>query len=157
MSRKRRRLIILLVAMSILCAATLLVLNAFEENLVFFYSPSDLAAGAAPDNRVIRLGGLVAEGSVKQIANTGGVRFVVTDTATSLQVVYRGVLPDLFREEQGIVAQGRLDSAGVFVADQVLAKHDETYLPPEVADALRRAGHVADGEAPRAVTLDPTP
>ncbi|MEQ9191102.1 MAG: cytochrome c maturation protein CcmE [Alphaproteobacteria bacterium] len=157
MSRKRRRLAILLAAMSVLGAAALLVLNAFEDSLVFFYSPSDLASGVASGDRVIRLGGLVADGSVEQLSESGGVRFVVTDTQTSLPVVYIGVLPDLFREGQGIVAQGRLDPTGVFRADEVLAKHDETYLPPEVADALRRAGHVADGEAPRAVTLEPAP
>jgi cytochrome c-type biogenesis protein CcmE len=111
-----------------------LVLNAFQSNLVFFYSPSQIAAKEAPANRTFRLGGLVQEGSVKRSGVT--VDFVVTDTAKTVPVRYEGILPDLFKEGKGVVAQGQLQG-GVFVAREVLAKHDENYMPPEAAEALK--------------------
>ena len=123
-----------------LTIAVLLVMNAFRDNLVFFYSPSDVYAGKAPVDRAFRLGGMVQEGSVKKSADGLKVDFVVTDFQQSLKAHYQGILPDLFREGQGVVAQGRLGGDNVFVADEVLAKHDENYMPPEVADALERAG-----------------
>ncbi|ESR22814.1 Cytochrome c-type biogenesis protein CcmE, heme chaperone [Lutibaculum baratangense AMV1] len=124
----------------VLAAAIGLILVAFQDTIVFFNSPSDILAEHPGTERRIRLGGLVLEGSVVH-DEQASVRFVVTDTAHDLPVVYGGLLPDLFREGQGIVAEGRLDADGVFRADSVLAKHDETYMPPEVADALKKQGH----------------
>jgi cytochrome c-type biogenesis protein CcmE len=117
--------------------ATALVLNAFQSNLVFFYSPSQVAAKEAPVNRTFRIGGLVKEGSVKREGTD--VLFVVTDTAQTVAVSYRGILPDLFKEGKGVVAQGQMRGDGVFVAREVLAKHDENYMPPEAGEALKRA------------------
>ncbi|MFI4930720.1 MAG: cytochrome c maturation protein CcmE [Burkholderiales bacterium] len=117
--------------------ATALVLNAFQSNLVFFYSPSQIAAKEAPLNRTFRLGGLVQQGSLKR--NGTDVQFVVTDTARNVSVQYRGILPDLFKEGKGVVAQGQMRDDGVFVAREVLAKHDENYMPPEASEALKRA------------------
>ena len=122
------------------CAvAAALVLNAFRSNLVFFYSPSDVRADQAPPAKAFRLGGLVENGSVRRQDDGVTVRFVVTDTAQKVAVEYRGILPDLFREGKGVVAQGRLGPDGVFHAQEVLAKHDENYMPPEAAEALKRA------------------
>ena len=115
-----------------------LVLNAFQSNLVFFYSPTQVSANEAPAGRTFRVGGLVEEGSVK--VNGTQVQFVVTDTAATVPVRYEGILPDLFKEGKGVVAQGQLQD-GVFVAREVLAKHDENYMPPEAADALQQAQH----------------
>jgi cytochrome c-type biogenesis protein CcmE len=115
------------------------VLNAFRSNLVFFFSPSQIAAGEAPKDRAFRVGGMVETGSVKRQADGVTVQFVVTDTAKSVPVVYKGILPDLFREGKGVVAEGRLGTDGVFRAEQVLAKHDENYMPPEAAHALEQA------------------
>lgn len=139
MTRKRRRLYLLLAAAATLGVATALILSAFEDSLVFFYSPTDLKTKSVPAGRLIRIGGLVAEGSIER-GPGGRVGFTVTDTANSVRVTYRGVLPDLFREKQGVVAQGRLAADGSFAASEVLAKHDETYMPKEVADALKAAG-----------------
>ena len=116
--------------------ATALVLTAFNRNLVFFFTPSQVAANEAPVGRTFRIGGMVAPGSVKR--EGVDVRFVVTDTAKSMQVVYRGQLPDLFKEGKGVVAQGQLGADGVFTAREVLAKHDENYMPPEAAHALEQ-------------------
>ncbi|MBL8351335.1 MAG: cytochrome c maturation protein CcmE [Burkholderiaceae bacterium] len=116
-----------------------LVVNAFNSNLVFFLSPSDVLADQAPDDRPFRLGGLVQAGSVQRQPDGVTVRFVVTDNVNHMPVEYRGVLPDLFKEGKGVVAQGRLAHDGVFRAQEVLAKHDENYMPPEAADALARA------------------
>ena len=116
--------------------AAALVLNAFQSNLVFFYSPSQVAAKEAPLNRTFRIGGLVKEGSVKRDGTD--VQFIVTDTAQTVAVQYRGILPDLFKEGKGVVAQGQMQG-GVFVAREVLAKHDENYMPPEATEALKRA------------------
>jgi cytochrome c-type biogenesis protein CcmE len=115
-----------------------LVLNAFQSNLVFFYSPTQVSAKEAPSGRTFRIGGLVEQGSVK--VDGTQVRFVVTDTATTVPVRYEGILPDLFKEGKGVVVQGQLQN-GVFVAREVLAKHDENYMPPEAAEALKRAQH----------------
>ena len=118
-------------------AIAALVLNAFQSNLVFFYSPTQIAAHEAPANRTFRVGGLVQEGSVKR--DGVKVNFVVTDTAKTVPVQYEGILPDLFKEGKGAVAQGKLDGAGTFVATEVLAKHDENYMPPEAAKAVSDA------------------
>ncbi|MCH7930696.1 MAG: cytochrome c maturation protein CcmE [Proteobacteria bacterium] len=140
MKRKHRRLAFVVTGMVLLGAAAALVLSAFEENLVFFYSPSDLAAKSIPDGRRFRIGGLVEEGSVKRLADGLTVEFVVTDLVEAVLVSYRGPLPDLFREGQGVIAEGVLTAGGVFRADGVLAKHDENYMPPEVAEALKKSG-----------------
>jgi cytochrome c-type biogenesis protein CcmE len=118
-------------------AATALVLTAFQDNLVFFFTPSQVAAKEAPQGRLFRIGGMVEKGSVKR--DGVEVRFVVTDTAKTIPVVYRGSLPDLFREGKGVVAQGTLGADGVFTAREVLAKHDENYMPPEAAHAIEKA------------------
>ncbi len=128
------------VALGVLAAvgvAVALVLNAFNSNLVFFYTPSQVAAQEAPQARTFRIGGLVQAGSVAREGVT--VRFTVTDTIKNVSVRYQGVLPDLFKEGKGVVAQGQLGADGIFVAREVLAKHDENYMPPEAADALQRA------------------
>ena len=138
MKRKHKRLTFVIIAMSLLGVAAALMLTAFEENIVFFYSPTDITEKKIADGRRFRLGGLVEEGSVKK-STDAVVNFRVTDLTTAIPVSFRGVLPDLFREGQGIVAEGRL-AGGVFKADEVLAKHDETYMPPEVADALKKTG-----------------
>lgn len=132
----------------LLGAATALVLAATRDNLVFFYSPSDLQGRTLPADRAVRLGGLVEENSLERAADGVTVRFRITDRAHAVPVVYRGLLPDLFREGQGVVAQGRLAGDGSFVATEVLAKHDETYMPPEVAAALKRAGQWQGEPAP---------
>lgn len=163
MTRKRRRLNLLLLCGLGLGSATALTLTAFQDNLVFFRSPSDIAREAPPANRAFRLGGLVESGSVEREAGPDGrpvARFRVTDGASTLPVTYAGILPDLFREGQGVVALGTLGPDGTFRASEVLARHDETYMPPEVADALKRAGHwnPAEGGAPPAESwnrLDP--
>jgi cytochrome c-type biogenesis protein CcmE len=133
----------IVLGMAALGAAAALVLTALEDNIVFFYSPTDLQSRDLPAERSVRIGGLVEKGSVVREADT--VRFRVTDLAHTVTVVYRGPLPDLFREGQGIVALGRLTPDGSFRASEVLAKHDETYMPPEVADALKRAGRWQEG------------
>jgi cytochrome c-type biogenesis protein CcmE len=145
MTRKRRRMWVLLLCAIGLGSATALTLTAFQDNLVFFRSPSDIAASHPGPERAFRLGGLVEAGSVEREPPTSGqrpvVRFRVTDGANAVPVSYQGVLPDLFREGQGVVTMGKLGPDGVFRASEVLARHDETYMPPEVADALKRAGH----------------
>ena len=138
MKRKHKRLTFVAIALLLLGVATALILTAFEDNIVFFYSPTDLAEKKIADGRRLRLGGLVVEGSVKK-AGDAVTLFRVTDLKTQIAVSYKGLLPDLFREGQGVVAEGRLE-AGVFMASDVLAKHDETYMPPEVAEALKRSG-----------------
>jgi len=139
MSARSRRLLWLLLGLSALGAATALVMNAFQSNLVFFFSPTQVAAKEAPVGRSFRVGGLVQEGSVVREPQGLTVRFVVTDTAQTVPVSYTGLLPDLFNEGKGVVAQGRLGADGVFRADQVLAKHDENYMAPEAAAALAQA------------------
>ena len=123
----------------VLAAAVGLVLNAFQSNLVFFFSPSDIAENRAPQGRPFRIGGLVEERSLKRESDGLTVRFVVTDTAKTIPVVYTGILPDLFKEGKGVVAQGKLGPDGAFHATEVLAKHDENYMPPAAQDAVTRA------------------
>jgi cytochrome c-type biogenesis protein CcmE len=134
---RHRRAAIVLGVLSAVGVAVALVLNAFNSNLVFFYTPTQVVASEAPQGRTFRVGGLVLAGSVQREGVT--VRFVVTDTARNLNVRYDGVLPDLFKEGKGVVAQGQLGPDGIFVAREVLAKHDENYMPPEAADALQKA------------------
>ena len=137
MKPRHKRLAAIAVGLAALGIATALVLMAFEKNLVFFFTPSQVAANEAPQGRTFRIGGMVLAGSVKR--EGVDVHFVVTDTARTIPVVYRGALPDLFREGKGVVAQGSLGPDGVFRAREVLAKHDENYMPPEAAHALEKA------------------
>ena len=136
--RKRRLMMVGLLVVGVGIAAAL-ALSAFRENILYFYSPTEVLDGEAPVGHKFRLGGLVVEGSVKRETDGLTVHFGLTDTAKEIPVMYSGILPDLFREGQGIVAHGRLNEGGVFVADEVLAKHDENYMPPEVAAALEDA------------------
>ena len=124
--------------------AAALVLNAFQSNLVFFFTPSQVASNEAPRDRAFRIGGLVEAGSLARDRDGLTVKFRVTDTAMTIPVVYTGILPDLFREGKGVVAQGRIGTDGTFKASEILAKHDENYMPPEAADALKKAGHPMD-------------
>lgn len=135
--RRRRMLLVGLIVLGVASAAAF-ALTAFQENLLYFYSPSDVSAGKAPADRVFRVGGMVTEGSFQRPTGSLEARFVLTDFAHDVTVRYSGVLPDLFREGQGIVARGRLNADGTFVAEEVLAKHDENYMPPDVADSLRK-------------------
>ena len=137
-STQKKRLGLIAGGLIICGAAAALVFNAFEENLVFFFSPSQVAAHEAPEGRAFRIGGFVQEGSVQRQKDGVTVRFEVTDTAHTVPVTCKGSLPDLFKEGKGVVAQGKLQN-GVFVADQVLAKHDENYMPPEVEKAVQDA------------------
>ena len=137
MKPRHKRAAIVLAVISAVGVAVALVLNAFNSNLVFFYTPTQIAEQQAPQGRTFRVGGLVQAGSVVREGVT--VRFVVTDTLKTVPVRYEGVLPDLFKEGKGVVAQGQLGADGVFAAREVLAKHDENYMPPEAADALQRA------------------
>jgi cytochrome c-type biogenesis protein CcmE len=140
MTRKQQRLGVLALGMAALAGATALVLVAFNDNLVFFYSPSELKAKAVAENRRMRIGGLVEAQSLSRAADGRSVFFRITDVANDVAVVYQGLLPDLFREGQGAVAEGKLSADGVFVASSVLAKHDENYMPREVVDALKKSG-----------------
>lgn len=146
--RKRRLYGVLFVVIGV-GIATALTLTAFRENLLFFFSPSQIAAGEAPEERTFRAGGLVVADSVQREPDSTGVSFELTDGAHSVRVFYDGVLPDLFREGQGVVAMGQLGQDGVFRASQVLAKHDENYMPPEVAEALEAAGGMPEHEMQR--------
>lgn len=139
MKPRTKRALAICAGIATLSLATVLVLNAFQSNLVFFFSPSQIAANEAPRERSFRVGGLVEEGSVKRDEQSLTVSFVVTDLARTVPVTYTGLLPDLFKEGKGVVAQGKLGPDGVFRAEQVLAKHDENYMPPEAADALAKA------------------
>ncbi|MEN9774110.1 MAG: hypothetical protein RL322_1180 [Pseudomonadota bacterium] len=141
MKARHKRLAWILAGVAALGVAITLVLNAFQSNLVFFFTPTEVAEGKAPVDRIFRIGGLVKEGSLSREASGTLVRFQVTDNARTIQVAYNGILPDLFKEGRGVVAQGSMQSDGSFVAREVLAKHDENYMPPEAAEALKRAGH----------------
>ena len=138
MKPRHRRIALIVAGVAGLAVATTLVLSAFQQNLVFFFTPSQVAANEAPQGRAFRVGGMVETGSVNRQPDGVTVNFVVTDTAKSIPVAYKGVLPDLFREGKGVVTQGRLEN-GVFIASEVLAKHDENYMPPEAADAVKKA------------------
>jgi cytochrome c-type biogenesis protein CcmE len=139
MKPRHRKLALIVLVVAVLGVAVALVLNAFNSNLVFFFSPTQVANGEAPTSRAFRIGGLVEEGSIRREADGLTTRFVVTDTAKSLPVTYTGILPDLFKEGKGVVAEGRLGPDGLFAATQVLAKHDENYMPPEAASAIEQA------------------
>lgn len=139
MKARHKRLALIGTGLAIVGLAATLVLTAFRSNLVFFYSPTQIANGEAPQQTSFRIGGLVEEGSIKRDADGLTVHFVVTDLAKRTPVTYQGILPDLFKEGKGVVAQGKLDANGVFAASEVLAKHDENYMPPEAAEALKRA------------------
>ena len=151
MTRKQRRLVLIGGGLGVLAVAAALVLSALRESIVFFNSPSDVAEKHVAPGARIRLGGLVSPGSLVRGENLR-IRFEVTDGKSKLSVSYQGVLPDLFREGQGVVAEGALDPTGVFNADTILAKHDETYMPKEVADALRKSGHWKDNYGQQAAT-----
>ncbi|HEX3535906.1 MAG TPA: cytochrome c maturation protein CcmE [Stellaceae bacterium] len=145
MTRKRRRLLFLVLGLGALGGATAMVLAAFNENLVFFYSPSELASHPIGPDRRIRIGGLVEEHSLVRADGGRTVTFRVTDGNKELAIAYDGILPDLFREGQGVVAEGKLRADGTFAASSVLAKHDEKYMPREVADALKKSGRWQEG------------
>ena len=139
MKKRHKRIAFIVASLAALGLATWLVLGAFRQNLVFFFSPTQVAAKEAPVNKTFRIGGLVENGSLKRENDGLTIRFTVTDTANTIPVVYKGILPDLFKEGRGCVAQGRVGSDGVFYADQIMAKHDENYMPPEAARALDQA------------------
>ena len=139
MKRRHKRIIFIVCCLAALGLSTWLVLGAFKNNLVFFFSPTQVAAKEAPINRTFRIGGLVEQGSLKTQSDGLTIKFTITDTATSIPIVYKGIKPDLFKEGRGCVAQGRVGSDGVFYADQIMAKHDENYMPPEAARALDQA------------------
>ena len=147
MKPRTRRALWIVAGLAGLGAAVGLVLNAFQSNLVFFFTPTQVAANEVPANRTFRVGGLVEPGSVTRAKDGLTVHFKVTDSARTIPVVYVGLLPDLFREGKGVVAQGRVGPDGVFKASEVLAKHDENYMPPEAAHALEKAGHHIDKSA----------
>jgi cytochrome c-type biogenesis protein CcmE len=140
MKARHKRLAFIAAGIAAVAIAATLVLNAFRSNLVFFYTPSQVAGGEVPKGTSFRIGGLVEQGSLKRANNSLDAHFIVTDTAKRIEVVYSGILPDLFKEGKGVVAQGKLEADGLFHADQVLAKHDENYMPPEAAEALKKAG-----------------
>ena len=154
MKPRTRRALAIVAGLGTLGVAAMLVLNAFQSNLVFFFSPSQIAANEAPRDRSFRIGGLVEEGSLKRDGQSLTVNFVVTDMAQRVPVSYTGMLPDLFKEGKGVVAQGKLGNDGVFRAEQVLAKHDENYMPPEAAEALEKARH---GQMPPSLQNAPKP
>ena len=138
--RKRQRIVLVAIVLALSASAVALMMTAMQEKVAFFLSPSDLAAKEVPAGRQLRVGGLVVDGRIERTGD-GVVSFAVTDTANEIRIAYRGILPDLFREGQGIVAQGTLGADGVFLASEVLAKHDENYMPKEVATAIKEAGH----------------
>src|SRR5688500_5284169 len=144
MKRRHKRIGIIVAGLVGLGIASYLVATAFRNNLVFFFSPTQVAAKEAPVNRTFRIGGLVEEGTLKRDNDGLTVRFTVTDTAASIPVVYKGILPDLFKEGRGCVAQGRIGADGVFQAEEVLAKHDENYMPPEAGEAIDKAKHAKE-------------
>jgi cytochrome c-type biogenesis protein CcmE len=153
MTRKQRRAVFIVLSVGVLTLAVLLVAVALRDTIVFFHTPRDVAQKNIPAGKRIRLGGLVAEGSLKRGAGTT-VEFAIADTVRTITVSYTGILPDLFREGQGVVAEGRLDVSGRFLADTVLAKHDENYMPPDVAKALKEQGMWKDPGKP---AKDPVP
>ncbi len=140
MNKRSRRKVLVLALVFGVSIATVLGLTALEENMLFFFSPTQVNAGEAPQERSFRVGGLVVPGSINRLPDSLTVQFEVTDNAENMTVEYTGILPDLFREGEGIVAIGSFAAGGRFVADEVLAKHDENYMPPEVADALKASG-----------------
>ena len=144
MKRRHKRITFIFIALAALSIAAYLVASAFRNNLVFFFSPTQVAAKEAPVDRTFRIGGLVQDGTLRRESDGLTVRFTVTDTAASIPVVYKGILPDLFKEGRGCVAQGKIGADGVFQAEQVLAKHDENYMPPEAGEAIDKAKHAKE-------------
>lgn len=140
MTPRRKRMIVVTLILLGVGVAAFLALTAFQKNLLYFFTPAKVAAGEAPKGYPFRVGGIVVQGSVQREPDSVTVRFSVTDGIATLPIVYSGLLPDLFREGQGIIAVGRIDGQGVFEASEVLAKHDENYMPPEVADSLKQGG-----------------
>ncbi len=136
---RHKRLVLIGIGLALVGLAATLILNAFQSNMVFFYTPTQVYKGEVPKGTGFRIGGLVVQGSLKRGDDGLSVSFVITDTAKTVPVIYNGVLPDLFKEGKGVVAQGKVGADGVFVASEVLAKHDENYMPPEAAEALKRA------------------
>jgi cytochrome c-type biogenesis protein CcmE len=136
---RHKRFILIAIGLALLGLAAMLILNAFQSNMVFFYTPTQVDKGEVPKGTGFRIGGLVLQDSLKREDDGLTVRFAITDTAKTVPVVYKGILPDLFKEGKGVVAQGVVGVDGVFVASEVLAKHDENYMPPEAAEALKRA------------------
>jgi len=143
---RKKRLILILAMLIALALALGLALLALSQNINLFYTPTQIANGEAPKDARIRAGGMVKQGSVKRDKSSLAVRFVVTDYAHDLAIEYQGILPDLFREGQGVVALGRMNPQGVLIAEQILAKHDESYMPPEVTKALQESGRLPSGE-----------
>jgi cytochrome c-type biogenesis protein CcmE len=139
MKPRHKKMSVIALSVSALTVAVILVLNVFQSNLVFFFSPTQVIAKEAPLGKSFRIGGLVEEGSLKREGSGTTMSFAITDTAEAIKVVYTGILPDLFKEGKGVVAQGKIAEDGIFYADEVLAKHDENYMPPEAASALEQA------------------
>ncbi len=135
---RKRRLILIIIMIAGIATATGFALVAFNQNMMFFFTPSDMQAGKAPENRLFRMGGMVVDGSVKKSATSTDVWFDITDNEKTVTVKYSGILPDLFREGQGIITKGKLNAQGEFIAEEVLAKHDENYMPPEVAATMKK-------------------
>ena len=148
MKPRHKRTVFIVGGLAGVAIAAVLILNAMKSNMTYFFSPSEVVAGNIPTNKTIRLGGLVVQESLEREDDGLTVHFRVTDNAKTINVIYTGILPDLFREGQGVVAQGKMSSDGVFLADEVLAKHDETYMPPEVAASLKQAKEAKTSEAP---------
>jgi cytochrome c-type biogenesis protein CcmE len=136
---RHKRMALIAVGLALVALATTLILNAFKSNMVFFYTPTQVEKGEVPKGTGFRIGGLVVPGSLKRGDDGLTVNFTITDTAKTVPVIYKGILPDLFKEGKGVVAQGKVGSDGLFMASEVLAKHDENYMPPEAAEALKRA------------------
>ncbi|MES2013583.1 MAG: cytochrome c maturation protein CcmE [Pseudomonadota bacterium] len=139
MKARHKRFMLIAIGLVLLGLAAKLILNAFQSNMVFFYTPTQVEKGEVPKNTGFRIGGLVLKDSLKRDDDGLTVHFVITDTAKTVPVIYKGILPDLFKEGKGVVAQGKVGADGLFVASEVLAKHDENYMPPEAAEALKRA------------------
>ncbi len=139
MTPRRKRMILVAILLAGMAITTVLLISAFKQNLLYFYTPTQIANGEASIDKSIRIGGLVKDGSLQRKEGTLEINFLVTDKVNEFPVTYSGILPDLFREGQGIVARGKINSQGVFVADEILAKHDENYMPPEAQDALDAA------------------
>ena len=145
MKARHKRFMWIAMGLLVIALAVTLVLRAFNSNLVFFFTPSEVAQNKAPQDRTFRLGGLVTAGSLQRQPDGLTVKFAVTDTVQTIPVSYTGILPDLFKEGKGVIAQGKVGADGVFRASEVLAKHDENYMPPEAAEALKKAGHPIEG------------
>jgi cytochrome c-type biogenesis protein CcmE len=146
MKARQKRIMWVVIGLAILVTAATLVVNALRENRVFFFTPTQVAENKAPKDRTFRIGGLVTAGSVARKTDGLTVGFTVTDTLQTIPVTYTGILPDLFKEGKGVVAQGRIGTDGIFRASEVLAKHDENYMPPEAAEALKQAGYPIEGK-----------